>query len=807
MMQYDGKLNIALGQKVLSKIWRNEAWLWSALVEKLSTVHRTHETFAEYSSFSKDDQSNIKDIGGFVGGYLRGGRRKPDCVMHRQVLTLDIDFASSTFWDDFTMQYDCAAVLHSTHKHCSKSPRFRLVMPLDREVSPDEYVAIARRVSGNLNIELFDPTTFDTNRLMFWPSAASDGEWVLEVQDGEWLCADDVLDSYSNWRDISEWPYSIKAKSAESRIVKAQEDPTEKSGLIGAFCKSYSISEAIDTFLSDKYLPTGNPTRYTYVLGSTSAGLILYEDKFAYSHHSSDPCSSRLCNAFDIVRIHKFGHLDDKPGSGKDSKADSFKAMETFIKADPVCKRLLVEENLAEAKYTFKDGLEESLRIEVKPEDSSTAEGEDDSWKDQLEVDNKGEIKSSAFNTSLIIANDPALRGRFKLNIFDSHRYLTKSAPWRSVTEPTTLRDVDYSGLRNYMDCVYGIKASLTIEDSLALELDKNSFHPIRDYLNSLTWDGTPRVDRLLIDYFGADDTLYTREAMRKPLVGAVARVFKPGVKFDLVLVLVGAQGAGKSTFFNTLGQDWFSDTFHTVQGTKAFEQLQGAWIIEIGELAGLRKAEVDTIKQFMSKRMDQFRPAYGRTIEVFKRQCIFVGSTNNWAFLTDPTGNRRFMPVPAHMERATKSIFSEELSSEVDQIWAEATEMYKRGEKLCLSPEADDMANVVRDLHTDEDNRAGVVHAYLDTLLPENWETLDLFARRLYLAEPKGGTVRRQTVCVAEVWCECLGKEKEDMDKSKTRDINNVLRSFKDWEYSGTTKTFGLYGRQKCYQLKDELF
>ena len=255
--------------------------------------------------------------------------------------------------------------------------------------------------------------------------------------------------------------------------------------------------------------------------------------------------------------------------------------------------------------------------------------------------------------------------------------------PWRKIQGIEPMRDVDYSGIRNYIECIYGITSSQKIDDAIAIAVEKFSFHPIRDYINNLNWDGTHRIDSLLIDYFGADDSLYTRASIRKALCAAVARVFNPGTKYDMVLVLVGPQGTYKSTFFKRLGMAWFSDTFSTFQGKESFEQLQGAWLIEMAELSGLKKAEVEQVKQYISKCEDMFRPAYGRTIETYKRQCVFFGTTNNMDFLKDPTGNRRFNPVDAHIERRTKHVIYDLTQSEVDQIWAEAYVLWKM-EKLC---------------------------------------------------------------------------------------------------------------------------
>ena len=190
--------------------------------------HKTTETFKEYIAATKDEQSKIKDVGGYVGGYLRQGRRKPENIVHRQLLTLDIDFAHCDFWGDFQMQFENAAVLHATHKHHETSPRYRLVMPISREVTPDEYVAIARQIAGLLDIDLFDNTTFETNRLMFWPSNPKDIDYYFRFQDGPWVDADEVLASYMDWTDSSLWPTSTNQIQKIKTSAEKQEDPENK---------------------------------------------------------------------------------------------------------------------------------------------------------------------------------------------------------------------------------------------------------------------------------------------------------------------------------------------------------------------------------------------------------------------------------------------------------------------------------------------------------------------------------------------------------------------------------------------------
>lgn len=793
-LEYDANLSVAIGLSVASKVWKNTKITWSALVQKMSEPVVTAETYKQFMHATKDEQSKIKDVGGFVGGFLTNGRRDKSNVLYRQLIALDIDFSHENLWWDFTMLFDCAAVIHSTHKSCAEKPRHRLIIPLDREVSQEEYQAIARKVAGDLNIDLFDPSTFDVNRLMFWPSVSSDAEYYFEYQDGPFLDADYILGLYNDWHDTSEWPTASDSGDVIMQAIKKQEDPDNKKGIVGLFCRTYTIQEAIAAFLSDIYEPAGED-RYTYINGSTAAGLIVYDDKFVYSHHGTDPVGGRLCNAFDLVRIHKYGHLDTGKEKNEQDKK-SFKAMEEFATKDSQTKKHIAEEKFAEAKFEFAEDVELS------------EEEQDNSWTSELTVNTKGEYENSANNLNIIFQFDPFLKNAFKLNTFDNKRYVTKTLPWRKIDDVEPLRDVDYSGVRNYIECIYGIVSSQKVDDALALEIEKKKFHPIVEYIKSLQWDGIPRVNTLLIDYFGAEDNAYTRASIRKMLCAAVTRVFHPGTKFDTALILVGPQATYKSTFVKKLGKNWFSDTFTTVQGKESFEQIQGAWLVEIAELSGLKKAEVETIKHYISKCEDSFRPAYGRTIETYKRQCVFFGTTNSKDFLRDPTGNRRFLPIDVRVEYATKSVAEELTEEEVDQIWAEAYEMYKQGEPLYMTGEEDMLAKIEQHKHSEQDERKGIIEEYLNAKYPDNWAGMDLYDRRRWLEDPlsQAGTTQKDFTCVAEIWCECLGKEKNDMSRYNTRDINDILRSLPEWESSTSTKNFSIYGKQKYYRRKDSL-
>ena len=790
-MNNDTIVEIAVAFTAQAKVWKNKKLSWADMLKKLSEPIVKDLKFKDYKALPKQEAAKVKDVGGYVGGYLRGGKRSPASVSYRQVLTLDIDFGTADFWEAFSFIYDCEAVLHGTLTHSAEAPRYRLIIPLSRECSAEEYAATARKVAGNIGIEFFDNSTFEVNRLMYWPSLCKDVDFYFKHQSGDWLDVDDVLASYRDWRDVSEWPTN-KASTEDVRSkADKQEDPLEKRGIVGAFCRTYSIEEAIEKFLTNVYSP-GSEGRYTFLNGSTANGLVTYGHKFAYSHHGTDPAGGQLCNAFDLVRLHKFGELDTAPNSLK-----SFKAMEAFAMKDKAVKGLIA----AELKKDY------ALDFDDESADYSKADPEDENkdWLSEMDMDSKGAVfLCTAKNIDLIFENDKGLKGLFALNLFDNKAYLRRSAPWRKIKEEEPVRDVDLAGLRNYIERGYGIAAKEKVADSFKLEAARGAWHPIRDYLNGLVWDQTPRVDTLFIDYFGIKDTIYAREAARKTLCGAVARVFEPGVKFDLVPVITGDEGILKSTFWRRLGGQWFSDTFFKVEGKEALEQIQGAWIIEIAELAGLRKSDAESVKHFITKQIDQFRQAYGHVVEKHPRQCIFVGTTNIDGFLKDPTGNRRFLPIRAVPDRVTRSVDTELVGDEINQIWAEATFYYMQGEKLYLSLQANAIAKAVQADHMESDEREGYIGYFLQRKLPLDWAKYDIFERQAYFADRDNneGTEPRTEVTVAEIWAECLGKAREDMSKYNTREINDILRSL-GWIFSGSVKNVPHYGRQRIFVKK----
>ena len=513
---YDRALDVALGNNRKTKHWKNKQLPWSALLDRLASTTRTPETLAEYRAMSRDKQSDIKDVGGFVGGYCNNGSRT--AVAFRSVLCLDADFADADLWPDWELLYGNAAAIYSTHKHTPEKPRLRLVVPLARDVSPDEYQAIGRRVAATLGIDKFDDTTYQPQRVMYWPSTSQDGEYVFNYIDAPLLDPDKVLATYHNWQDVSSWPMSSRVAEVVRKTAAKQKDPLIKGGLVGAFCRAYTIQEAIAEYVP-AYQPCDEPGRYTYTEGSTAAGVVIYDDKFSYSHHATDPASSQLVNAWDLVRLHNFAELDEDVDQDKPaSQRPSYKAMAQLAAGDERVKAQLVADRTAEAAADF---CEEAAEL---------PEAGDKDWTSKLKITEKGALAQTIENVVIILENDPKLAGCLAYNEMDHNIVTLSSVPWNKAKGPRQWIDADDAALRYYLERKYGISGKDRIFDAVNVVAQRGAFHPVREYLDSCSWDNVPRVETLLVDYLGAEDNAYTRAVTRKTLAAAVLVYTAPAV-------------------------------------------------------------------------------------------------------------------------------------------------------------------------------------------------------------------------------------------------------------------------------------
>ena len=772
-------LGIAYGASRQALKWSNKTISFENLKERLKHTLRTPESAEEYAKMSKADRDQAKDHGGFVAGVLIGGRRKVDTVESRSMISLDGDRIDVAFLDGFEENMPYTAALYTTHSSTEEKPRVRIIIPMTRDTSPEEFAAVSRYLAQMLGIDYFDECSYLPNQLMYWPSTPANGSFVYKETEGPWLNPDDILTAHPEWTDPTRLPTSSRESQAAVTTGKKVQDPLTKDGVVGLFNRVYyPIQKALETFLGDVYEPTASDQRWHLIESSSMAGVEIKEDKFVYSHHAKDPAYLKLCNAFDIVRIHRFGDLDDKA---------SFKEMRKFAMSLDEVKLQAAEERLREAGADFED-----------PAD-------DDSWKARLVYEPRTlKLENSLHNIQLILENDPLLRDIVFNQLADGME-ITGPVPWKHPAK--FWRDQDDAQLISYVDSHYGSFSARNYEIAVTKVTDDRSYHPIREMFEALPpWDGVHRVDTLLIDYLGAQDNPYVRAVTRKVLCAAYCRVFNPGIKFDYMVVLNGDQGIGKSTLIAKLGMEWFSDSLSLsdMNDKTAAEKLQGYWILEIGELAGIKKADIDKVKAFVSRQDDKYRASFGRRVTPHLRQCVFFGTTNTEnGYLRDITGNRRFWNVKVTGNGKYKPWDLDDETTRI--VWAEAMVLAKAGELLFLPPELEAMAKEEQVLAMEHDEREGVVSDYLEMLLPANWDELNVYQRREYIRDTDDptrprGVIRRVSVSNMEIWCECFGKNKEDLRPQDSYIISAIMVRMHGWQKTADRPYLPIYGRQRVY-------
>lgn len=831
-MAVELRLKIATAPRRTWTRWKTEEVTWRELVGRLRELKRTSETRAEYERMTHDQRSQAKDVGGFVGGALNSGRRTANSVTERWLITLDADRGDGSEWDNYTCLYDYAACMYATHSHTPEAPRVRFVLPMSRAVDPEEYVAIARMAATWFGIDAMDPTTYQPERLMYWPSLPKDVPNLFDEVIGEPVDPDEVLGMYGPggaWRDISLWPMGKDEVEIVRKHGEKQGDPTQKPDPIGKFCRFVDIHDAIERYLSDKYIPSdgltddvGGPARYTYALGQGSNGAVVYDHgMFLYSNHMSDPAGGKLCNAFDLVRLHLFGAQDAGKDGEKDvTKLPSYKAMCEWLSDNEDFQRWQVMEQNAEIEERFGDLL--AANNDVVSVDETTGEvvevEADPDWELAIVKNRRTQEPLPLIDNALVyLHHDPYLRGKIAYNEWTDRVVLMGPVPWHMHLLagekwghiPWT--DEDTSGLRWYLEKFRQFDSFPRVDEAFNLIKSETKFHPIRDYLNGLEWDGFERLDTMIIRYLGAEDTKYVRTLTRKWMVGAVKRVMEPGCKFDTVLLFQGPQGIGKSMFGQVLSKGWFSDSVPTLGVDKrAYEALRGKWIIEIAEMASAKKADQESQKTFLTATRDSYRPPYARQIRDFPRQCVFYATTNENEPLHDFSGARRFWPIVCKgVDHGYPIGF--DMPNEVDQLWAEAVARYRAGETAYVRDamlEAE--LKEQQEMMSVEDPDFELVREYLDRLWPEDWAERTLEFRQAvaqgetdsYLLEGVELNTKRDVVCITQIKEELYGIPRNQQHKNDklSRMLPGILGRMPGWKKEAARQYTPIYGQQRVY-------
>ena len=699
---------------------------WAGFCRMFREPKRTPESFETYSELPPDRQTRLKARDGwYLGGQAAGGRRRKKSIRERDIVTLDFDELSP---DAFERLRDGPGaiggfdyVCHTTRSHSPDKPRLRMNFLLAEPVDAETYAAVSRVLAHRIDatMDSVDDVSFRVAQMMFMPVVSSDQDYLCWRHEGEALDWKLMLREWGgDWSDHTALPFSEK-RGAKRPTKDRAEDPWEKRGLVGAFCRAYPIPEAIETFLPDRYEPgqqfPGKP-RYTYSYGTTANGAVVEDDgRFLYSHHGSDPVADTLVNSFDLVRIHKYGDLDSETDTDplKIQEYPSFKKVADLARKDKKTKAVLVRDDtdLLEA-FDELDPVSADDRIADLLGDSGPAPTEPtpglkslppypgrpkapkpkDDWSVALDLTTDGSIKPTLPNAVTILKNSKQTYGVLARDLFRGQ--VCARGTIRTNLDVIDMVPVEGSFGRPWTeddDCAvqmlfeadratggggFQMKVSeRKVFQAVAEASSAWQFHPVLDYLRALPpWDGTPRVERLWIDYLGEPDRAYLRDTARQFLCGAIARLYCPGHKFDYVPIISGRQGLRKSTFVSVLfGADWTSElTVGLVTDKDSVEQMLGKWCLELAELTSMHYAEIEAQKAFVSRTEDRVRLAYDRRQKTFRRQCVFIGTSNEYEYLKD-TENRRYWPLRVRVDE----IDTDRLAEERDQIWAEALRHY----------------------------------------------------------------------------------------------------------------------------------
>ena len=724
------------------------------LSAKVSKPVVTRETFAAYSKSGDAEKHKLKRIAGWmIRCPISGGKRTKDSVEPGRLITLDIDKATPQFAEDLlagNVFKGHTLIAHTTRSHTPENPRFRIILIAHKPIEPDDYQRVVRILSQNLDpdMEVVDKVSARVAQLMYMPSCSADMEkyFVHYEQAGAETDWESVV---SDWEkrtgadstDITKLP-RFKDEDTLRETMDKVEDPLLKKGPVGFFCRAYTISELVtgkdgEEPILDGYYEVsewgndGTPKRLSYLLGHSQNGVVLYnDDTLCYSHHGSDPAADKTLNAFDLVRIHKFGEDDDDMKAAPNAR-DSYKRMVAFCKNQPAYKRQMgldkydmaamldddddsawVEEETADdllgfdhmmatQRQTDDPDIDDLLGVPLHAVATTgptryqrlRAEKPPKDWiATKLELDQNGQIKPTLTNIAIVVGNDSRLWRKIAFNEFSNQVVLLADIKTRnSDVPPVSCRDpergTNWSDINDVVIRAiiegpagpglpgYGTKVTdRDLIGGIKLAARRNSFHPIRDKLNRHReegWDGEDRIGTFFSRHLGAEQNAYTAMVMRMMMIASVARIETPGCKFDYACILEGGQGIGKSTTIKLVyGEDYFGELDADLADRKAVaEQIAGKWGTEMPEMSSFSKSEHTHAKGFMRRQHDDVRMSYDRSVTELPRQCVIWGTTNDEQVLRDSTGNRSYWIIKC----GDDMIDFGAILREMDQVWAQA--------------------------------------------------------------------------------------------------------------------------------------
>lgn len=768
----DLTLDLSVAPSVSSRRWEAATLTWERLVDRA----RHPEA--------------VKDCGGYVAGRLKGTARRKGQVEYRSAVTLDADAASETL-PALVAGLGLRALVHSTYSHTRAHPRYRVIFPImGPGLSEEEYPRVARGLIEALGEAQFDPGSTQPERLMFWPATAAPDEYEVVECQGETATAQGLL------RDFGGLHATPDHKPGPKR------DPKELPGVAGAFNRVYDMARAVETFHLPYDPVDGEPNRWHYTPAESEGGVIVYPDGYVFSNHASDPAYGRALSMFDLVALHVYGGEDRAAGVPQSTAPADRPSIQRAMREFAARPEIVTE--LVAADFADVDGDEDGAR--GLPE-----------WVLEFHLHPKtGKPLDDVHNWDLLMRHDPVLRALAR-NEMDLTTVTRRPFPWRTVEagKNDALTNADRAQISAHLQRAYNMPrpAQEQLNGVIDMVAQDHSFHPVVEYLEGLEWDGVSRIETYLP---GAADA-YTRRVARLVAVQAVARALDPGVKVDNCLILTGRQGLGKSWFVETMARGW-TCTLGPIEGGGLRDTVMAmtrSWITVADEGFAMKKADAEALKQFVTLTHDVIRLPYAREHVKLPRRQVIWGTTNDAVFLRAQEGNRRFLIV----EVAEKLDFGKYSDEYVNQVWAEAVHIWKTSRdqyglkdnpELFLSSEEEAAAESVRSMATEEDSMTGLIQAYLDTLVPENWVEMSPEERISWLRDEEQGIVSGthpiSVVCSLEIWEIALGRERGKHSRVDILQITNALKQLPGW-FGPMPKPTRLpfYGPQRVFARLDE--
>lgn len=831
-------------------------------------VDRDHSLLA-YKALSDAEQGKLKDVGSYVPGYFKDGLRRNDAMVRRSAVTLDLDELTpeQLEWiiDGHSEIWRWAFILHNSRKHSRQFPRVRIVVFFKEAIPADLYEPVARYLATLVlktkeeSLDAVDEVSYRPSQVAYWQSTCSDQKPIFIVNDDE-TGAEELLDvdAFIDEMDIdvedhASWPHSAKRVNRLFARSKKSEHPLEKPGIVGAWNKLVhkkgGIEWVIKTLMPNTYIdpdPHSSKPRYTYAKGQGKHGAIIEDDGlFLYSNHSTDPAYGQNCNAWDLVRLHNFGHLDvdddDQPlvvEPHKSATLPSHAAMDVWVRdAYPEIGSIMfadkfdneaVEDDDEEGKDDRRRKANQKQAIidligDLDEDDLDEDLFNSKNWHTKLDCTRDGDPKCTFQNMVLISAHDDRMNKAFQWDLMAEETRVMRGFRSKRGMYPTTtvldpsdgepLRDVHGS----IMKCIltaplgkgsagYGFTspAEGDIWRAIDTAAQMRPFHPLQRRVEKSEWDGDERMDTFFIRHLKIADTPYHRELSRMFFMAGISRIYTPGAKWDHVYIFEGAQGGGKSTFLRYLAMDdkFFGElNVDLADQQKVMEHTKGKFVLEIAELGAMKKSEIEAIKSFITALSDESRMAYDRKVTRIKRSYLLTATTNEKVYLKDPTGNRRFIPIftPTSLE---DPIDLDAMRDEVQQAWAEALVAFRawQGElglkphqcpPLILSKKA--MRQAAQDASSRSvadpvDLIAEELELWLDAHVPRS----SLLGEHEFLPEGESDDiVQRCVVTVASVLRDCYGQRPGAVGGLNVRanDIQEALRRL-GWENTSSWPT-----------------